>query len=133
MPAILSNPAEIELWLSGEPWSERLKALIRPFEGDLECYAVDRGVGKVQNDSEDFVKVRVPLFGLELVFAEFSDPTRLTYGRPGIRAAARAEEGLARFSLCETSRRRRWLVSREAEAAAETRTRNPASCQQLSG
>ncbi|GAA5956703.1 hypothetical protein JCM8115_000652 [Rhodotorula mucilaginosa] len=56
MPAILSTPSEIELWLSGEPWSERLKTLIRPFQGDLEYYAVDRGVGKVQNDSEDFVK-----------------------------------------------------------------------------
>lgn len=81
MPAILSNPAEIELWLSGEPWSDKLKALIRPFEEDLEYYAVDRGVGKVQNDSEDFVKVRTPpagvyflqfssLFRLELVFAD---------------------------------------------------------------
>jgi putative SOS response-associated peptidase YedK len=64
MPAILSTPSEIELWLSGEPWSERLKALIRPFEEELECYAVDRGVGKVQNDSEDFVKVRTPPAGL---------------------------------------------------------------------
>lgn len=125
MPAILSDPAEIELWLSGEPWSERLKALIRPFEGDLEFYAVDRGVGKVQNDSEDFVKVRMPLFGLEVVVAEFSDPVRLTHGRPGTPAAARAEEGIARFSLCETSRHRRWLVSRQIEA--ETRSRSSAS------
>ncbi|GAA5881612.1 hypothetical protein JCM3774_006494 [Rhodotorula dairenensis] len=56
MPAILSNASEIESWLSAEPWSEKLKTLIRPFEDELECYAVDRGVGKVQNDSEEFVK-----------------------------------------------------------------------------
>ena len=56
----------------------------------------------------------------------------LTYRCPGLRAAACAEEGFARFSLCEASRRRR-LVSRQAEAAAETRSRNCASCRQLSG
>lgn len=59
MPAILSNASEIELWLSAAPWSDKLKALIRPFGDELEYYAVDRGVGKVQNDSEEFVKVRM--------------------------------------------------------------------------
>lgn len=59
MPAILDTPSEVQTWLSAAPWSDELKALIRPYEGELETYAVDRGVGKVQNDSEEFVKVRV--------------------------------------------------------------------------
>ncbi|GAA5845352.1 hypothetical protein JCM9279_004854 [Rhodotorula babjevae] len=56
MPAILSSGAEIALWLSDSRWNDKLKQLVRPFEGDLECYAVDKGVGKAGNESEDFVK-----------------------------------------------------------------------------
>ncbi|GAA5939600.1 hypothetical protein JCM3775_002064 [Rhodotorula graminis] len=56
MPAILSSGAEIATWLSDSRWNDKLKALVRPFEGELECYAVDKGVGKAGNESEDFVK-----------------------------------------------------------------------------
>lgn len=56
MPAILPDHASVALWLSPDGWSDKLKAIIKPFEGDLEYYAVDRGVGKVQNDSADFIK-----------------------------------------------------------------------------
>lgn len=58
MPAILTSPDEIALWLSSEPWSPALQALIRPYEGPLEVYKVPQEVGKVQNDSPDFIKVR---------------------------------------------------------------------------
>lgn len=61
MPAILSSGAEIALWLSDSRWTDKLKHLVRPFEGELECYAVDKGVGKAGNESEDFVKVRRPV------------------------------------------------------------------------
>ncbi|KPV73255.1 uncharacterized protein RHOBADRAFT_55027 [Rhodotorula graminis WP1] len=56
MPAILSSGAEIATWLSDSRWNDKLKTLVRPFEGELECYAVDKGVGKAGNESEDFVK-----------------------------------------------------------------------------
>ncbi|BGP27820.1 hypothetical protein JCM10295v2_006798 [Rhodotorula toruloides] len=56
MPAILPDHSAISLWLSPDGWSNKLKTIIKPFEGELEYYAVDRGVGKVQNDSADFIK-----------------------------------------------------------------------------
>ncbi|GAA6026063.1 hypothetical protein JCM8202_002950 [Rhodotorula sphaerocarpa] len=56
MPAILDTPSQVAAWLSPAPWSDKLQALIRPFEGELDFYPVDRGVGKVQNDSEEFIK-----------------------------------------------------------------------------
>ncbi|PRQ70631.1 hypothetical protein AAT19DRAFT_10788 [Rhodotorula toruloides] len=56
MPAILPDHSAIALWLSPDGWSDKLKSIIKPFEGELEYYAVDRGVGKVQNDSADFIK-----------------------------------------------------------------------------
>lgn len=58
MPAILPSAAAIETWLSDRPWGDDLKRLVRPFEGALECYPVDKGVGKAGNESEDFIKVR---------------------------------------------------------------------------
>ena len=58
MPVILSDPADISLWLSAAPWNKEIQSLLRPFEGKLDCYAVPKEVGKVQNDSSDFIKVR---------------------------------------------------------------------------
>ncbi|BGP51863.1 hypothetical protein JCM10450v2_007823 [Rhodotorula kratochvilovae] len=56
MPAILSSASEIALWLSPRKWGPELKALVRPYEGECECYAVDKGVGKAGNESEEFIK-----------------------------------------------------------------------------
>ncbi|GAA5985743.1 hypothetical protein JCM10908_007093 [Rhodotorula pacifica] len=89
MPAILSDPSAIEQWLSAEPWSDKLKALIRPLEeeGVLEWYAVDRGVGKVQNDSEEFVKPLAQKKGsLDTLFAKqaakSSPPSSSSHTKP---------------------------------------------------
>lgn len=60
MPAVLSSPSEIALWLSDEPWGPKLQSIIRPYEKELDCYKVPLEVGKVQNDSPDFIKVRLP-------------------------------------------------------------------------
>ena len=71
MPAILSSPSEIALWLSDEPWGTKLQSIIRPYEGDLTCYKVPLEVGKVQNDSPDFIKVRssfLPIHPSQSVF-----------------------------------------------------------------
>ncbi|GAA6059894.1 hypothetical protein JCM10212_005277 [Sporobolomyces blumeae] len=56
MPAILDSTHEIETWLSPRPFDDKVKRLIRPFEGELDVYAVDQRVGKVGNESPDFIK-----------------------------------------------------------------------------
>ncbi|KAL8283133.1 hypothetical protein RQP46_005911 [Phenoliferia psychrophenolica] len=40
MPAILTSEDEISLWLSSSPWSPAIQALIRPYDGVVECYKV---------------------------------------------------------------------------------------------
>jgi hypothetical protein len=37
------------------PGSEELQAVLKPYEGELDCYQVPREVGKVGNNSPDFV------------------------------------------------------------------------------
>lgn len=58
MPVILKPGSEdMRTWL--DPgligWNKELQGLLRPFEGELECYPVDKAVGKVGNNSPNFV------------------------------------------------------------------------------
>lgn len=94
MPAILPDHSAIALWLSPDGWSDKLKSIIKPFEGELEYYAVDRGVGKVQNDSADFIKVRP---GSPFLLKRQASVLKLFV------AARRTEERLARLVLRQTS------------------------------
>jgi putative SOS response-associated peptidase YedK len=58
MPVILENGSdEIRTWLDPQrtEWSEELQALLKPFPGELECYPVSKDVGKVGNNSPDFI------------------------------------------------------------------------------
>ena len=58
MPVILENgSAEVRTWLDPGryEWSKELQTLLKPFDGELECYPVDKAVGKVGNNSPDFV------------------------------------------------------------------------------
>jgi putative SOS response-associated peptidase YedK len=58
MPVILEAGSEkMKLWLDPDSvgWSKELQSILKPFEGELECYAVDKGVGKVGNNSPQFV------------------------------------------------------------------------------
>lgn len=58
MPVILDPGTEdIKMWLdpSRNKWSKELQAMLKPFEGELECYPVDRDVGKVGNNSPGFI------------------------------------------------------------------------------
>lgn len=57
MPAILESPEDVALWLSDKAWSPQIKSLIKTYPGQLEVYPVDPAVGKVQNDSPDFILV----------------------------------------------------------------------------
>ncbi|GAA5842008.1 hypothetical protein JCM11251_001987, partial [Rhodosporidiobolus azoricus] len=73
MPAILNDASEIELWLSNNGWNDKVKSLVRPFEGKVECYPVDKGVGKVGNESEDYIKpVAAKKGSLDTMFAKQS-------------------------------------------------------------
>lgn len=58
MPVIL-DPAsqEMKTWLdpSRTEWSKELQSVLKPYEGELECYPVSKEVGKVGNNSPDFL------------------------------------------------------------------------------
>ena len=58
MPVILENGSEaLRTWLDPgrHEWSKELQSLLRPFNGELECYPVDQAVGKVGNNSPSFI------------------------------------------------------------------------------
>lgn len=58
MPVILNNGSpEMFTWLDSNriEWSRELQSLLKPYDGELECYAVPREVGKVGNDSPTFI------------------------------------------------------------------------------
>lgn len=51
MPVILENGSDqIRTWLDPKrsEWSKELQLLLKPYSGDLECYPVDKAVGKVR-------------------------------------------------------------------------------------
>ncbi|PQE18278.1 hypothetical protein CJF32_00008015 [Rutstroemia sp. NJR-2017a WRK4] len=58
MPVILGNGSkELRTWLDPQrsSWSKELQSLLKPFQGDLEIYAVSKEVGKVGNNSPNFI------------------------------------------------------------------------------
>lgn len=58
MPVILEpDSEEVKIWLDPKrnKWSKELQVLLKPFEGELECYPVSKEVGKVGNNSPDFI------------------------------------------------------------------------------
>ncbi|KAF2020958.1 DUF159-domain-containing protein [Aaosphaeria arxii CBS 175.79] len=58
MPVILENGSEaLRTWLDPkrDEWSKDLQSLLKPFEGELECYPVSKDVGKVGNNSPTFI------------------------------------------------------------------------------
>ncbi|CAO3587469.1 unnamed protein product [Absidia cylindrospora] len=55
MPVILEQD-EARQWLDPSlPWSSSLAKLIKPYQGDLDCYQVTDKVGPVSNESPDFI------------------------------------------------------------------------------
>ncbi|KAL3461006.1 hypothetical protein BJX64DRAFT_289756 [Aspergillus heterothallicus] len=58
MPVILEPNSEAwNVWLDPKrtTWSKELQAALKPYEGDLDCYQVSKEVGKVGNNSPDFI------------------------------------------------------------------------------
>lgn len=65
MPVILENGSEqIQTWLDPKrsTWSKELQDLLQPYDGELEVYAVSKDVGKVGNNSPNFM---VPIASTE--------------------------------------------------------------------
>ena len=65
MPVILENGSDdIRTWLDPNraEWSKELQALLKPYDGELECYPVSKEVGKVGNNSPAFI---VPVASIE--------------------------------------------------------------------
>ena len=55
---ILENGSDaIRTWLdlNRTEWSKDLQSLLKPYEGELECYPVSKEVGKVGNNSPSFI------------------------------------------------------------------------------
>jgi hypothetical protein len=58
MPVILDPGTEaMSKWLNPSltTWSKDLQSILKPYEGELECYQVSKEVGKVGNNSPDFI------------------------------------------------------------------------------
>lgn len=58
MPVILENGSEeMRTWLDPKKstWSKDLQSLLKPFKGELEVYPVSKDVGKVGNNSPNFI------------------------------------------------------------------------------
>ena len=58
MPVILENGSDqIRTWLDPKrsQWSQELQGILKPFQGELECYPVSKDVGKVGNNSPSFI------------------------------------------------------------------------------
>jgi hypothetical protein len=65
MPVILDNGSEeIRTWLdpNRHTWSKELQSLLKPYDGELEVYPVNKDVGKVGNNSPTFI---IPLTSSE--------------------------------------------------------------------
>ncbi|KAF9891982.1 hypothetical protein FE257_002946 [Aspergillus nanangensis] len=58
MPVILEpNSEAMKTWLDPNrtTWSRDLQSILKPYEGELECYPVSKDVGKVGNNSSEFI------------------------------------------------------------------------------
>lgn len=58
MPVILEAGSDaMKTWLDpgNSGWSKELQSLLKPYDGELECYPVDKAVGKVGNNSPQFM------------------------------------------------------------------------------
>lgn len=58
MPVILDPGTEaMNTWLDPRrtTWSKELQSILKPYEGELECYPVPKEVGKVGNNSPNFI------------------------------------------------------------------------------
>lgn len=56
MPLIFDQGTDqIRNWLDDDAWSQDLVKLLKPYEGQLDCYPVKKEVGKVGTNSPDYI------------------------------------------------------------------------------
>ena len=58
MPAILEPGSEaMATWLDPQrtTWSKELQSVLKPYDGELDCYPVSKEVGNVRNNSPNFI------------------------------------------------------------------------------
>ncbi|KAJ8608199.1 hypothetical protein MRB53_039797 [Persea americana] len=56
MPLIFDQGSkDLQRWLDDDTWTQDLVRMLHPYEGELDCYAVKKEVGKVGNNSPDFI------------------------------------------------------------------------------
>lgn len=58
MPVIVEPGSDkMKAWLDPNRigWDKELQSMLKPYEGELECYPVDKAVGKVGNNSPSFL------------------------------------------------------------------------------
>ncbi|KAK5731136.1 hypothetical protein LTR15_001074 [Elasticomyces elasticus] len=94
MPVILEPGSdEMRAWLdpTHAGWTKELQSLLKPYKGELDCYPVDKAVGKVGNNSPSFV---VPVDSKENKknIANFFGKQRETAGDVAAKNQAKAEE-----------------------------------------
>ena len=84
MPVILENGSDqIRTWLDPGrlEWSKELQSLLRPFNGELECYPVDQAVGKVGNNSPTYIVPVASKQNKNNIANFFSNAKKATKGR----------------------------------------------------
>lgn len=99
MPVILDNGSDdLRTWLDPKrhEWSKELQALLKPFDGELEVYPVSKDVGKVGNNSPNFI---IPIDSKENksnianFFAKGSPAPKQTMKKEQPEIAVKKEEG----------------------------------------
>lgn len=97
MPVILNNGSDaIRTWLdpTRTEWSRDLQSLLKPYEGQLECYPVSKDVGKVGNNSPSFL---VPIDSAENknnIANFFGNQRKAAQSKTEERTASKAERDL---------------------------------------
>lgn len=100
---ILENGSEeIRIWLdpSRSEWSKDLQSLLKPYNGELECYPVSKEVGKVGNNSPSFI---VPIGSSENKrnIANFFSNSKKTAKEEGEKEVITADVAIMRGSAGE--------------------------------
>jgi putative SOS response-associated peptidase YedK len=107
MPVILEPDSEgLKNWLdpTNNSWSKELQNLLRPYSGELDCYPVDKDVGKVGNNSPLFV-VPVDSKDNKKNIANFFSTQRATADHVAVQSHAAREAPFGHGAVDETETR----------------------------
>ncbi|KAL4881700.1 hypothetical protein BJY04DRAFT_218141 [Aspergillus karnatakaensis] len=142
MPVILDpNSDAWNTWLDPQrtSWSNELQAALKPYEGELDCYQVPKEVGKVGNNSPDFI---VPVDSKEnknnianfFANAKRTEPTRIADNADNIaKAEGDAVAGVKRehpdSTVATQDTKRQKTLSPPASSPAKPPVSSPAGKQ----